>query len=154
MILVEALEPVAISHGYELVDVEVVGQGSAAIVRVYLDQPNGLDIDSLAEANAWVGTEVERINPFPGSYTLEVSSPGIDRPLRTREHFRRFVGETVALQGEPVDGRAKWTGILQGMDGDTVLLEVDGQTVRLDFPWIRKAHVKGRVDFKKGRKDD
>ncbi len=151
--LITALEPVADSHGFELVDVEVIAQGSAPTIRVYIDKAEGLDIDSIAAANAWIGAEIERIDPFSGTYILEVSSPGIDRPLRKPEHFMRYIGESVILQTNPLDGRRKWTGTLGGMDGDDVLLEVDGRTERLAFSAIRKARIKGSVDFK-GRKDD
>ena len=91
---------------------------------------------------------MDEIDPFPGAYLLEVSSPGIDRPLRTPDHFRRFAGETavVKLIG-PQDGRSNWTGILQGFEDGAVVLDVDGQTVRLPYENIKKAHVKGTVDF-------
>ncbi|NLG11274.1 MAG: ribosome maturation factor RimP [Coriobacteriaceae bacterium] len=146
--LIEALEPIADSHDFELVDIEVIAQGSSPIIRVYIDRAKGLDIDSITAANVWIGEEIERIDPFSGTYTLEVSSPGIDRPLRIPEHFNRYAGEMAILQTELLEGRRKWTGTLRGMDGDDVLVEVDGRIERLAFSAIKKARIKGRIDFK------
>ena len=94
------------------------------------------------------GDIMDEIDPFPGAYTLEVSSPGIDRPLRTREHFERFAGETaiVVLRG-PYEGRAKWTGKLVGFDEGDVLLEVDGIVEHLPYDDIKKANIRGTFDF-------
>ena len=79
---------------------------------------------------------------------LEVSSPGIDRPLRTLEHFARFAGEQAVVKTvSPVDGRSSFTGTLVRTDGDDVLLDVDGATVRVAHANIKRAHVKGTIDF-------
>lgn len=145
--LIDALEPAATAHGFDLVDVELGGAGNARIVRVYLDKPGGLVIDDIAAANSWADAVVEANVPFRGAYTLELSSPGIDRPLRTRQHFERFVGEEVKLSTERIDGRANWTGVLDGVDGEDLLLQIDGQCHRLPLASIKKAHVKGRVEL-------
>jgi ribosome maturation factor RimP len=159
--LLEALEGAAVEHGFELVDLELGGGGCARVVRVYLDRPpeaGGLDIDTLAAANPWVEAAVEAANPFAGPYTLEVSSPGIDRPLRTREHFARFVGEAVHLVTEPLEGRRSWTGELVGADDADgicwVRLGIDGLEHRIPLGMIRKARVKGRCDFNDRRDQD
>ena len=79
---------------------------------------------------------------------LMQSSPGIDRPLRTLEHFDRFEGEKAQIVlREPYEGRAKWVGMLAGVDADTVLLTVDGREERLPYDQIKKAHIIGRIDF-------
>ena len=84
--------------------------------------------------------EVE--DPIRGQYVLEVSSPGIDRPLFTREHYERFSGEQVTLRTTiPLDGRRKFTGALQGMEGDNVVLVVDGAEVAIPFTHIDKAKI-------------
>lgn len=146
--LLQALLPTAEESGVEIVSVEVVGARKAPTIRVYIDTPDGVSFDELAGAQEWVNRIMDDLDPFPGAYTLEVSSPGIDRPLRTLEHFQRFAGETAVLMlSAPHDGRAKWTGKLAGTDGDDVLLEVDGRTERIAYDEIKKAHVKGQVDF-------
>ena len=96
---------------------------------------------------------MDEIDPFPGAYTLEVSSPGIDRPLRTKRHFQRFAGEKVALVlSAPVNSRAKYTGQLAGVEGDNIVLDVDGTRTEIPFQLIKKAHVIATIDFnaKKG----
>ena len=146
--LLQALLPTAEASGVEIVSVEVVGARKAPTIRVYIDTPGGVSFDELASAQEWVNRIMDELDPFPGAYTLEVSSPGIDRPLRTLEHFQRFAGETaVLILSEPYDGRGKWTGKLAGTDGTDVLLEIDGRTEHIPYDNIKKAHVKGQVDF-------
>lgn len=147
-LLLEALEPIAAEKGIEIVTVEVVGARKAPTIRVYIDTPDGVSFDELASAQEWINALMDDIDPFPGAYTLEVSSPGIDRPLRTPAHFDRFAGEEaqVVLRG-PVNGRAKWTGTLLGMRDGSVALSVDGTEVAFPLETIKRANVKGRIDF-------
>ena len=146
--LLSALEPLAASHYMEVVTIEVVGSRKAPTIRVYLDCEGGIGFDELSSAQEWVNAVMGELDPFPGAYTLEVSSPGIDRPLRTLEHFARFAGEKAQISlTEPHQGRAKWTGILAGVEGDDVLLDVDGLTEHLPLEQIKKAHVIGTIDF-------
>ena len=90
---------------------------------------------------------MDELDPFPGAYTLEVSSPGIDRPLRTAEHFARFVGDTAVLKTQAVDGRGSWTGAIASVEGDVVVLDVDGAEARIPMDTIKRAHLKGTIDF-------
>lgn len=146
--LLSALEPLAEAHDMEVVTIEVVGSRKAPTIRVYLDCEGGIGFDELSSAQEWVNAVMDELDPFPGAYTLEVSSPGIDRPLRTLEHFARFAGEKAQISlTEPHQGRAKWTGILAGVEGDDVLLDVDGLTEHLPLEQIKKAHVIGTIDF-------
>lgn len=146
--LLEALEPQAAEHGIELVTVEVAGAKKAPTIRVYIDTPEGVSFDELSSAQTWINEIMDEIDPFPGAYTLEVSSPGIDRPLRTLDHYARFAGETAVVSTvSPIDGRSKWTGELAGVEGEAVLLEVDGETERIDLGNIKRAHLKGTVNF-------
>ena len=146
--LLDALAPAAAQNGVEIVTVEVVGSKKSPTIRVYIDTDAGVGFDELSSAQVWINEIMDRIDPFPGAYMLEVSSPGIDRPLRTPEHFTRFAGETavVILRG-PYNGRAKWTGKLAGFEEGEVLLEVDGIVERLPYDDIKKANVKGTFDF-------
>jgi len=146
--LTELLEPLAEEHGYELVAVEQAGGRRTPVIRVLLDRQGGLDLDAICSANRWVGEAIDEADPISGPYTLEVSSPGVDRPLRTPEHFERFAGETVTIKSRPHEGhRGGWTGTLKGMEGTDVILEVDGETVRIPFESVHKARLKGVVSF-------
>jgi ribosome maturation factor RimP len=146
--LIPVLEAATEENGFELVDIELAGTGRARVVRVLLDREGGLGIDDLTEANLWVSAIVEESDPYAGAYALEVSSPGIDRPLRTLGHFARFVGEEAKLTTEPIDGRGNWTGTLVGVEGADILLAIDGEVNRVPYEKIRKARLKGRIDFK------
>jgi ribosome maturation factor RimP len=146
--LLSALEAAAVDNGFEFVDVEFSGTSKARVIRVFLDREGGLGIDDLAEANAWVDAAIEGNEPWSGAYTLEVSSPGIDRPLRTLEHFARFIGEEARLVTEPLGGRGNWTGTLVGVEGAVILLAAGNETHSIPYEIIKKAHLKGRIDFK------
>jgi len=164
--LIEALEAAAVTHGLALVDLEITGANKARVIRVYLDKEGGLGIDDLAAANSWIDPVIDEVEPVGGSYCLEVSSPGIDRPLRSSEHFERFKGERAVLKTEPLGGRSNWTGILAGVETEAesgeeprvetliILLDIEGETHRLPFADIKKAHLIGRVDFKKTERID
>ena len=146
--LLEALEPRAAQEGVEIVTIEVVGAKKSPTIRVYIDTENGVSFDELSSAQAWINDIMDAIDPFPGAYMLEVSSPGIDRPLRTLEHFARFAGETAQVKmALPVEGRSTWTGVIAGVEGESVLLDVEGERVALPLEGIKRAHVKGVVDF-------
>ena len=145
--LLDALAPRAEQEGVEIVTLEIVGSKKAPTIRVYIDAAGGISFDELARTQAWVGDVMDELDPFPGAYTLEVSSPGIDRPLRTAEHFARFVGDTAVLKTQPVDGRGSWTGAIASVEGDVVVLDVDGAEARIPMDTIKRAHLKGTIDF-------
>ena len=147
--MIELLEPMADAHGLDLVDVEVAGTRKNPILRVFLDLPeSGITLDDLAEAQEWVDAAVEQADPFPDGYTLEVSSPGIDRPLRRPADFARFAGQRCKVQLKPGEAQSNFTGQLKGMDGEDVLVEDDeGACHRLPLARIKKAHTIGQIDF-------
>ncbi|MEF9925315.1 MAG: ribosome maturation factor RimP [Raoultibacter sp.] len=146
--LLDAFSPQAQAQGIEIVTVEIVGAKKAPTIRVYIDTPQGVSFDELSGSQVWINETLDALDPFPGAYTLEVSSPGIDRPLRTPEHFARYAGETVLVQTvAPIEGRSKWSGILAGIEGDTVLLDVEGVTQKIALDEIKKARIKASIDF-------
>ncbi len=147
--LLEALEPRAAAEGIELVTLEIVGAKKAPTIRVYIDTENGVSFDELSATQAWMGDLMDEIDPFPGAYTLEVSSPGIDRPLRTLDHFARFAGEQCVVKtSSPLDGRSSFSGLLKGVQEDIVVVEIDGTDYSIPYDAIKKANVKGTIDFK------
>ncbi|MBR5259250.1 MAG: ribosome maturation factor RimP [Eggerthellaceae bacterium] len=146
--LLEALEPRASEEGVEIVTIEVVGAKKAPTIRVYIDTVEGVSFDELSAAQSWINDIMDELDPFPGAYMLEVSSPGIDRPLRTLEHFAQYEGDTAVIKMSSSDtGRSNWTGTLAGVDGESVLLMVDGQIETLPINKIKRAHIKGVIDF-------
>ena len=147
----ELLEPHAQEQGFELVAVELAGGRSAPVIRVLLDREKGLTLDEVASANYWITQVLDEEDPIASPYTLEVSSPGVDRPLVKRHDFVRFVGSTANLKVQVEEKRKSWTGVLAGMDADDVLIDVDDERVRVPFDTILKARLKGVVDFGKGR---
>lgn len=131
------VEPVLAARGLELVDVELAG----ATLRVLVDGPT-LDLDTLSTASQLVSDALDRDDPMPGRYVLEVSSPGVERPLRTPEHFRRFVGATVAVRTRPgLEGERRIEGELQEADDDGItvagrrLAYGDVERARTVFVW-------------------
>ena len=149
--LLAALEPRAADEGIEIVTVEVVGSRKAPTIRVYLDTPEGITFEEITTAQAWVNEIMDELDPFPGAYTLEVSSPGIDRPLRTPEHFARFAGDEVyVMTTSPIDGRSRFNARLCGFDEGKGCVELsmeDGAKTDVPLGDIKKAHVKGVIDF-------
>jgi ribosome maturation factor RimP len=146
-----ALAPAAHSHGFELVAVELAGGHAQPILRVFLDKDGGVGIDDICQANEWVSALLETDEPFEGPYTLEVSSPGIDRPLRKDADFERFTGSVATLKTRPIDGRTRFTGTIEGVQGDVVVLDIEDELVRIPFSDVRNARLKGEVDFGQGK---
>ena len=121
------LEPGVSALGFELVDVELAGSGHHALLRVYIDRPEGVVVDDCARVSRQLSALLDVEDPLPGECTLEVPAPGLDRPLVTPEHFRRFTAETVKLKlVRPLGGRRKITGRLLEATDDHVVVEAEG----------------------------
>jgi ribosome maturation factor RimP len=137
----DQLSPVLAGLGLELYDVEV----RPGTVRVVVDRPGGIDLDGLAEANRTVSEAMDQIDPVPGRYVLEVSSPGVERRLRTPAHFAGALGETVSVRTVPGSGDARrLTGVLAAADGSGFTLdgpEVPGGTARLTYEEVDRART-------------
>ncbi|MCL1797043.1 MAG: ribosome maturation factor RimP [Eggerthellaceae bacterium] len=146
--LLQALEAQAGEHGIEIVTIEVAGAKKAPTIRIYIDAAQGIGFDELASSQAWINQVMDELDPFPGAYTLEVSSPGIDRPLRTIEHFERFIGDVAVVQTlAPIEGRSKWTGRIQAVNAGEISLDIDGTLQVIDFQNVKRAQLKGTIDF-------
>jgi ribosome maturation factor RimP len=140
--LIQLLEPAVTMLGYELVDVEFAPAGSGGLVRIYIDGPAGITLDDCERVSHAVSALLDAEDPIAGAYRLEVSSPGLDRILRTRSHFERFVGSRIKVQlAEPIEGRRRFTGRLVEAGAEKISLEVDGNPVQLELARIQKARV-------------
>ncbi len=138
--LVELLDPVVQGMGYELVGVEF--DGHQRTLRVYIDRPEGITLDDCSAVSYQLSGVLDVEDPIPGRYQLEVSSPGMDRPLFTRAHFERFAGEVVRLQlNRPLDGRRRFKARLQGLEGDEILLQDEDKLIRIPYESIEKARL-------------
>ena len=137
-----AAEPVLSSLGLELVDVEIVGSGRARTLRLTVDREGGVDLDTLAEANRPVVDALDAVEALSGPYTLELSSPGLERPLRRPAEFRRFVGTTISVKShDVVAGSRRHRGLLAEADDDGIALEVDGEHRRFPYDAIASART-------------
>ncbi|MFI5184088.1 MAG: ribosome maturation factor RimP [Vicinamibacteria bacterium] len=136
-------------RGYELTDVEVKRDRSGYLVRLFVDKEGGIGLDDLQSVSEEVSAILDAEDPIPATYTLEVSSPGLDRPLHTENDYRKAVGKLVKLSSyDTVDGRRHWTGRLTAFDEGvlTVTLEKEGGSVaRVPYPKI--AHGRLEVEF-------
>jgi ribosome maturation factor RimP len=140
--LVAMLGPVVADQGYELWDLEYAPGRGNGFLRIYIDAQAGITLDDCERVSRAVSDLLDAADPLPGQYTLEVSSPGLDRPLRTAEHFARYVGETVSVElAQPLDGRRRFKGPLRAAAEDAVEVEVDGRRHVLPMAGIRRAHL-------------
>lgn len=140
--LAELLEPVVSGLGYELWELEYGRRPGGDLLRLYIDAPGGISLDDCERVSRVVSEVLDAADPISGEYTLEVSSPGLDRVLRTQQHFERFAGARVKLEmSQPVDGRKRFTGRLTDVSEGEITLEVDGAAVRLSIAGIHKARV-------------
>lgn len=140
--LQELLEPSVIALGYDFVAAELTGDGSQTILRIYIDLPGGITVRDCEKVSRQVSAVLDVEDPISGEYTLEVSSPGVDRPLVKREDFERFTGEGVKIHtGEAVLGRRNFTGRLQGVEQDLILVEVDNEIYELKLENIERARL-------------
>lgn len=136
------VEPVVRSLGYELVGVEFLMQGRTGLLRVYIDTEDGINLDDCQRVSHQLSGVLDVEDVIKGQYQLEVSSPGLDRPLFTAEHFERFTGHKAKLKlAVPLDGQRKFRGTLSGVEGDQVILEIDGEEIMLPFNVIDKANL-------------
>ncbi|MGH9165948.1 MAG: ribosome maturation factor RimP [Acidimicrobiales bacterium] len=134
----ELVDPVLAAEGFELVDVRFGG----GALQVFVDRPGGVDLDTLSAVARQVSNLLDDADPLPGGYTLEVSSPGLERPLRRPEHFARFVGTEIKVKTRAgVAGERREQGRLESADGDGIVVNgrhltyADIDTARTVFNW-------------------
>lgn len=154
--IIDTLEALAAPRGIDVVDVEIVGATKAPCVRVRIDRIDGggISLDEVTAQNPWVSDAIEKLDPISGSYTLEVSSPGMARPLRRPSDFARFTGEEVELVSMATEGRRKFAGRIVASDDAGVTLALDdGQTAAFSYDNVKKCTLKPVYDFKGGKGD-
>jgi len=141
-------ERVAVDHGLELVHTEVAGPDNKPIVRIFIDKPNGVTHQDCSEVSLHVGTVLDVEDFIHASYTLEVSSPGLERGLYKRQDYERFAGSLARLRTRaPINGQRNFRGRLLGIDGEEVLFEdrSSGQ-VKVPLDSVAKANLELNVE--------
>lgn len=149
--IIDALEAQAPLHGIDVVDVEVVGATKAPCIRVRLDKLEGdpINLDEVTAQTAWVSDTVEALDPISGSYTLEVSSPGMKRPLRRPSDFVRFQGEEVELTTTAMEGGRSYKGVIAAADDASVTIQPEGEdAATISYDDVKKCTLKPVYDFK------
>jgi ribosome maturation factor RimP len=139
---IEALVvPVLASLGLELFDVQLSGGGRARTLRIMVDRDGGVDLDTIAQASQAISPVLDGAKELAGPYLLEVTSPGVERPLRRPQHYRRAVDETVSVKYRTSTGARRVRGVLVATDDDGCTVVVDGEPQRIAFGDITDAHT-------------
>ncbi|MEN7342552.1 MAG: ribosome maturation factor RimP [Pseudomonadota bacterium] len=136
------LTPVVERLGFELVDLEFKGGGGSSVLQVFIDGPNGITLDDCAMVSQHVSAILDVEDPIPGEYNLEISSPGLDRPLRREAHFEKYAGAEIKVKmRKGYVGKLRLKGILNGLDDSHVVLVVGDEELRLPMDKIESARL-------------
>jgi ribosome maturation factor RimP len=140
--LASMLRPLVEGLGYELWELEYSPGRGNGLLRLYIDAAAGITVDDCEVVSRAVSEWLDAEDPVPGHYTLEVSSPGIERPLRTAAQFARYVGESVLVElVQPLEGRRRFKGTLVAVTAETIEVDMDGRRHALPVGGIRRAHL-------------
>lgn len=139
----EIAQRVAASEGLEVVEVELKGGGKNQFLRISIDKPEGVSHADCELISQQVGTILDVEDLVPGSYTLEVSSPGVERKLLKARDYERFQGKKARLTlRQPVENQRHWEGVLAGFSEGIISLEANGKTIRFPLEQVEKANLK------------
>ncbi len=140
----ELAEPLCIAEGMALVHVECGSEPQGQVLRMYIDKAGGVTLDDCINISRQVGDLIDVHSGNEHSYRLEVSSPGMDRPLGQPADYDRFSGQRARIQTDfPVNGKRKWTGVLAGIVDETVTLQVEDTSIAIPFSQITQARLIG-----------
>ena len=143
------LDPVVSGLGYVFWGVEYVSQGKHSTLRVFIDHEDGINVDQCAEVSHQISAVMDVEDPIAQNYTLEVSSPGMDRPLFTLEQYAAYIGEWVHVRlRAPFEGRRRFKGVLTAIEDQDVCVTVDGTDYLLPIESIEKANLIPNFDKK------
>lgn len=138
--------PVLDNLGYELIERELVMESGRWVLRLYIDKDGGVGISDCERVSHSVEDLIEVEGVIPHAYSLEVSSPGINRPLRRKRDFEKYKGHNIKLRTlEPINGRGNYRGALQGIDGDDIVMTIDGVEFRIPYDALAKARLQQTV---------
>lgn len=138
----ELLGPVVHGLGYELWEIEYAPRAGGGLLRLYIDSPDGISLEDCEKVSRAVSAVLDEADPIPNEYTLEVSSPGLDRVLRSQAHFARFAGSRVKVEMiQLINGRKRFQGRLRQVGESEITLETDGGEVSLPIEDIHRARL-------------
>ncbi|MSR10862.1 MAG: ribosome maturation factor RimP [Gammaproteobacteria bacterium] len=140
--IVELIEPTVTALGLELWGIEHLQQGKYSLLRIYIEREAGVAIEDCEQVSKQVSALLDVEDPIAGEYTLEVSSPGLERPLFSARQFSQYIGSEVKLRlHSPVQGRRKFKGKIVVVEGDSIRLQADGVDYDLSFSDVDKANI-------------
>ena len=144
--ITDMLETTIEAMGFELWGVEYLSQGRHSVVRIYIDGRDGITVDDCAAVSSQVGSVFDVEDPITGEYTLEVSSPGMDRLLFKLEQYPAYVGEVLELRlRSAFEGRRKFRGVFKAIEGEDIVIRVDDHEYLLPYSAIEKSRVQPRI---------
>ena len=142
IVLRRMFEPVVEAMGYQLWGLEYLPQGRHSLLRIYIDKEGGIDVEDCAEVSHQLSGLLDVEDPISGEYTLEVSSPGLDRPLFTPEQFKAYIGQQAKVRlKQAFDNRKNFTGVIKGVEDDEIILGVGEEDYTLPIEAIDKANI-------------
>ncbi len=140
----EILKPVVNDLGYELWGCEYLSQGKHSLLRIYIDKEDGIGIEDCEIVSRQINALLDVEDPIPGNYSLEVSSPGIPRPLFKKEQYKRYVGQNIQVKlFKPLNGSRKLSGIILNANDDVLVLQIGDEQLDVQFSHIVKANLTG-----------
>lgn len=151
------LETLIVSMGYELLGCELQPQARHLIFRIYIDRPTGVTVEDCSKVSHQVSAMLDVEDPFQTPYSLEVSSPGIDRPLFKLEHYKKFTGNKIKLKLHiPLANQRKFKGILSRVENDDIFFLPEGtsEEIKVSFDMIEKANLIGEINPSKRKVND
>ncbi|MCK9237506.1 MAG: ribosome maturation factor RimP [Thiopseudomonas sp.] len=140
--LQDLLAPIVEALEFQCWGVEFISQGRHSVLRIYIEHENGITVDNCELVSRQLSAVLDVEDPVSGEYTLEVSSPGMDRPLFTLEQYAAYVGQQVKIKlRAPVEERRHYQGMIRGIEEDDVVVQVDSYEYLLPFELIEKANI-------------
>ncbi|MCW8932081.1 MAG: ribosome maturation factor RimP [Gammaproteobacteria bacterium] len=138
------LEPVVTSMGYEFVGLEFISQGRHSILRIYIDSETGVGVDDCADVSRQLSAVLDVEDPIASEYSLEISSPGLNRPLFKISQYEQFIGEEVkfkTIRPQLENGQRKFKGIITAVENNNVVFEIESESISVPFADIDKANI-------------
>lgn len=138
----EMVQPYLNSHGFELVDIEYVKEGSHYFLRIFVDKEGGIDIDDCGRISEYLSEQLDKNDPISDAYFLEVSSPGAERPLKKQEDVKKAIGKNVCITTyEPIGGAKEFEGLLLSFDGETAVVRTGKKEQEIPYAKVASARL-------------